>query len=372
MVNMENRGALEAGIRNLLENCGECREGQTLLIVHETEQDGYYDPELAPAVADVADRLGLKTRQFGVPLIPVVEEPPDDLHAAMDNADCTLFFARLGDQIRFRPSSTRSLRVISYALDCKALASPFGTLPFDAFDHLKRLINQAVARAEEIRVTCPNGTDFSGAQLSSDGHTPEDVTIRRFPVSVFSPVAAAGFSGRIVQVGFLVGTGSSYYKPYGCALHAPVTMIIDGNRITEITGDNEAVAAARAHYKCVGERFGIDATFVHSWHAGIHPGCRYKEPAGRHFERWSGAAFGNPRLLHFHTCGASPPGEISLNILDPTVWFDGVAIWEKGRLYPDRLPGGSDLLNSVAGMRSLFANPVLEVGQGELGQLSSE
>ena len=52
--------------------------------------------------------------------------------------------------------------------------------------------------------------------------------------------------------------------------------------------------------------------------------------------RWAQTVFANPRVLHFHTCGTGPPGEICWMVIDPTVTIDGVALWENGRLHPDR------------------------------------
>ncbi len=350
-------------VQNLVFNCGNCTPNGTLLIIFETGGDGYYDPELAGSVARVASELGLKTEMVGVPFQQNVSDPDAQLAARMAAADCTVFFARLGDQVRFRTKDASMTQVISYALDREMLSSPFGTVPHSAFERLKNLINNAIASAAEIHVTCPDGTDFSG-RLTPDLTVDGDVTRSRFPVSVFTPVAARSFKGRLAQRGFLTGTGSNYYEPYSCQLYDTLFVDFDGNRITGFDGSAKDVAAAKAHYESVGTRFGIDTYFVHSWHIGIHPGCTYTQPAAQNFARWSGGAFGNPRLLHFHTCGAYPPGEISLNILDPTVRLDGVALWQDGRLCPDLIPGGTALLDSEPEMRSLFDAPSTAVGQG--------
>lgn len=359
---------LAAGARNLLVNCAGCQEGQRLLVVRETTCDGYYDPHLSRAILHVADGMGLHTETCGVPWIKRAGDPDPALAARIEAADCTLFLARLGDQIRFRPVRTATTQIISYALDRDMLASPFGTIDYRAFAALKTLIDTALARADEIHVTCPAGTDFTGTSTALPVRG-GDTTCKRFPVSVFAPVPAADFAGRIAQTGFLTGTGSQYYTPWCCPLEETLMVHFDGSRITEFDGTPRDVAAATAHYDFVGDTYGIDRHFVHSWHAGIHPGCAYPEPAGRHMERWSGAAFGNPRLLHFHTCGAYPPGEISLNILDPTLCIDGVAVWQDGVLRPERLAGGAALLQAYPDMRAVFDHPATEVGQASCGRL---
>lgn len=360
---------LQKGVRNLFFDCGGCAPGDTVLIVHERENDGYYDADFAQTVANCAIALGLTVEQFAVPFVAQAADPSPALAARMDAADCTVFLARLGDQIRFRAKSTATTRIISYALDREMLASPFGTIRYAAFEGLKQLINAAISAAQDIHVTCPLGTDFRGSlahPLTADG----EVTSKRFPVSVFAPVPAVAFRGCIAQRGFLTGTGSNYYDPYTCELKDTLTVAFDGNRITGFDGSSADVAAARGHYEHVGKTFGIDPFFVHSWHAGIHPGCDYRQTAAMHFERWSNGAFGNPRLLHFHTCGAYPPGEISLNILDTTVRLDGVPVWEQGRLNPDLITGGSELLDREPDMRALFEAPSPGVGQAHDNKLS--
>lgn len=360
---------LMEGARNLLINCAKCRPGQRLLIVYETEEDGYYDPELARAIMDVARDIGLITELFGVPLIRDVTKCNAHLAARTGASDCTLFLARLGDQIRFRPKGCDRTQIVSYALDREMLASPFGRVRYQAFDQLKGLLNHALAGAQDIHVTCPAGTDFSG-QPKGFSHATGDTTLKRFPVLIFAPVPARGFSGRIAQAGFLTGTGSRYYTPMTCEIKETLFVQFDGDRITGFEGAAADVARARAHYEFVAQKYGLDAYYVHSWHGGIHPGMMYKDPAAANFERWGGSAFGNPRLMHFHTCGAFPPGEISLNILDPTVRIDGVAVWENGRLYPERIAGGADLLAAYPDMADVFEHPATQVGQAACGRLA--
>ncbi len=358
---------LQAGIKNLLLGCGGCAPGHSLLIVRESGGGDYYDPELAPAVARIGEALGLRVSYADAPFTPDPREPEPALAASLAAADCTVFLARLGDQLRFRPDPGAARRIVCYALDRPMMASRFGHSDYRAFVALAALIDDAMVQAGEIRVTCPAGTDFEGRLQGAPGN---DTTCRRFPRSVFSPVAADGFQGQIAQRGFLTGTGSRYYAPYTCEIGGTLMVEIDGTRIAGFDGAPADVAAARAHYEATATRFGIDPYHAHSWHAGIHPGCRYDGPASDSFERWSGSAFGNPRLLHMHTCGAYPPGEISLNVLDPTVKLDGIALWDQGVLRPERLEGGAALLAEHPALAALFAEPETAVGQGASGELS--
>ncbi len=352
--------ALGAAMDNLLGHCAGLSAGSRLVVIRERASERFYDPAVAEAVARMAAERDIHTTLCDVPFCEEVSGLDAELADLMAEADCTIFFARLGDQVRFRalPKSTRA--IVSYALDLDMLTSAFGTAHFAAFVKLKYAIDAMIETAGEIRVTCPRGTDFIGPGVALGGK--QDVSIIRFPMSVFAPVPAAGFAGRAALAGFLVGTGSRYYSPYGRALQRRIIAHFASGRLTGFTGDAHDVRAAEAHYDDISARFDIDRNAVHSWHAGIHPGCAFRSPVDADFLRWSGGAFGNPRLLHFHTCGAYAPGEISWNILDPTVRIDGVAVWEDGRLHPERVPGGAQILADYPCAAAAFAEPESEVG----------
>ena len=359
------------GARNLLENCAGLSAGQNVLVLLEDRRTGYYSATLADAFEQAAAQMQLRAKVLEVPFFAEDPAISDELAEMMRAADATVFLARLGDQLRFSDRLASVSPVVCYALDEEMLGSAFGTTTYGALVELKALVNTALSKASRIRVTCPLGTDFSGpgAVFPDDAG---EVTVRRFPMSVFAPVPASPYRGRIAQAGFLVGTGSLYYQPYMRRLEDILTIRFEDGRITGFEGSEADMSAAQDHYRHVAERFGLDGSFVHSWHAGIHPGCSFRQPAGDNPERWSGAAFGNPRLLHFHTCGAYAPGEISLNIVDPTVTLDGIDVWENGRLHPERIDGGAQLLARHRELASLFANPAPENGLGPAGRLSGD
>jgi len=358
---------LRAGIENMLIRCGGLRPGQSVLILTETEESGYYDPGLAGAVAEVADALGL---------VATIRREPFTSHAApaaatlaeIGRADRTVFLSRLGDQLRFDTALAAAAPVMCYALDRGMMASGFGRAEHDAFLALLKCLNAALAAARDIHVTCPLGTDFAGPGAAFP-ETDAEVSVRRFPLSVFTPVPAGDYAGRIAQAGFLTGTGKTFYQPYNLPLDEVLTLDFDGNRITGFGGDPADAARAEAHYRQIGDMMGTEPFFVHSWHAGMHPGCGWPVQAGADIARWGGGAFGNPRILHFHTCGAYPPGEISVNVVDPTIRLDGVPVWQDGRLHPDRVPGGAEILARFPVAARLFAEPERAVGLAPSGRL---
>ncbi|MCV2889140.1 hypothetical protein [Ruegeria aquimaris] len=361
---------LRAGAENLLRNCGGLSAGDHLLIVQEEAGHGYYSDDLAAEIAGCAKTMGVETDLRTAPFDPIGSTLPASIQSAMATADRTLFLSRCGDQIRFSEEMRRTRPIVAYVLDTEMLASAFGRAHYDGFVEIKERLYSLLANAREIGVTCPLGTNFSGPGAAFPDKRISDVAITRFPMSVFAPVPAAGFSGVIVQDGFLVGTGSRFYQPYGCHLDSPIEIHFKDTVLEGFEGAPEDVRRAMAHFHNVGKRFGLNPMTVHSWHAGIHPGCFYTRPAAENFERWSGSAFGNPRLLHFHTCGNTAPGEISLNVLDPTIEVDGVKIWDAGVFHVSRVPGGAEILERYPCIRAVFENPEKQVGQGPTGRLS--
>lgn len=354
------RTAAERGVENLLLGCARAQPGERLLIATEPADLGYFDARVAPCVAATARELGLGVDVVDVGFEPRTPTLSDALLARIEEADIVLFLARLGDQLRFSDMPAGKRIVVSFALREELLASPFGTTDYATFLEIKAAVDAALAQAREVRLTCPAGTDVAGRPQIPQG-VDGDTTVRRFPMSVFTPVPAQGFSGR-VALRFLTGTGSRYYEGQMLDFEAPVFALLEDGRLTGFEGAAHDVARAEAQYDRVAGMFGIDRDAVHSWHAGIHPGCGFYWDIHENADRWAGAAFGNPRILHFHTCGAYAPGEICWNVFDPTIEVDGMALWERGVLRADRLPGGAGILSRHPDAAALFTAPDPEIG----------
>jgi len=356
------RNEVDSATRNLLLNCAKLRPGDRLLIIAERADCAHYAPELAGMIAQAAHALAIRSTITRVPFEDEVDDIDPQIKAEMAGSDCTLFLARLGDQLRFRGAGPCRKAIVSYALDAPMLASRFGRTHHQAFLELEAAIDRLLGHARRIRVTCPLGTDFEGPGHPQLIDKTTDTAITRFPLSVFAPVPAEGYRGRVALRNFITGTCSKFYKPYAAPLSDVLRIEFADNRIQRFDGDARDVAAAISHYDRIADRFDLDGRYVHSWHAGIHPGCAYPTPAERNFERWCSGAFGNPRILHFHTCGAYAPGEISWNVIDPTITVDEVAVWEHGRLRPERVPGGAEILARYPCARATFDDPATEIG----------
>jgi len=178
------------------------------------------------------------------------------------------------------------------------------------------------------------GTEFTGTEApggAPGGPEPSDVGILRFPQGVHAPVSARHVQGQSALSNYVTSTGSAYYQPDHLRLEAVVMAQVAGGTIRAFTGRKTDVKRLRAHYRRVSGLLGVDPEIVHSWHAGIHPGCCYRAPVHEDPDRWGNNVFTHPGILHFHTCGDSP-GEIAWNIENPTVTVDDRPLWERGRL----------------------------------------
>jgi hypothetical protein len=355
--------ALRLGARNLVKGCLGDVAGKTVLVVAEDPALGWYDAAAPASVGAVLDEMGasVKTLMVGAPKNHAI----DAVQAAMNEADEVIFFARIGDQGRFKSQYVGPRSVMSYALNAEMLAGGYGTLDHAAMIALKNAVDEITLGGRHIRVTCPLGTDFEGSpgeSLTEGG----EVIVSRYPMGVPKPVLANGFAGVVKLTHFLTPTGSKVYQPNCLELRDIVTAHIDGARIADITGPADLVRHFRRHYEQVAAKFGLDALNIDSWHAGIHPLMGYDMSASADPVRWAQTVFANPRILHFHTCGTGPPGEICWMVIDPTVTIDGVALWENGRLHPERFASTRNVLKAWPELASAFAAPVGLVGLGDV------
>lgn len=366
---MDRRTALARGARNLLVSCARLRPGAGLAIVHEDPALGWYDLEAPLAVAEEARGLG------AVPSLVRVgapgNEPDERAVKAVAEHDTVVFFSRIGDQDRFGDPAPGKTVVMCYARDAAMLASAYGRTDHRALLDLAAAVDRVLLRAGNIRLSCPLGTDLAGAPPTGAGEPGESTepgergagaAVRRFPLGVHRPIEAAGFSGRVVLAGWLASTGSKVYEPASLALESPVAAEVASGRLVGLHGEAGLVDRVRAHYRMVADKFGLDPGAVHSWHAGIHPGCAYPARAAEDPDRWANNVFTNPRFVHFHTCGALPPGEICWTVLDPTIEVDGVALWRAGRLRPGAFAPLRDCLSRWPALAPLFADPSDAIG----------
>ena len=353
---------LRLGAINLIEGCLGNVIGKTVLVVKEDPQLGWYDSAAPASVEGILLEKGatVKTLTVGEPknhAITAVQE-------AIDAADEVIFFARIGDQGRFKSQYRGPRPVMSYALNAGMLASGYGRLDHRAMLALKNAIDDVTLGAQHIEITCPLGTHVEGTPGNSITEGGE-VTVSRYPMGVPKPVLAKGFTGEVKLTHYLTPAGSKVYTPAYLELPGVITAHIQGTCIADVTGHVDLVRAFREHYRRVATEFDLEPFNIDSWHAGIHPLMGYDIPASSDPVRWSQTVFPNPRFLHFHTCGIGPPGEICWMVLDPTISIDGVALWENGRLHPERFSSTMKVIRAAPKLANAFSAPISEVGLGK-------
>ncbi|MDA0706138.1 MAG: hypothetical protein O2805_05845 [Proteobacteria bacterium] len=355
---------LRDGIDNLLFNCIGAKAGESLAIVSEQGVGGYYSATLDRVVAARARARSLDVHLVVAPVLEEVNTFPDEIRQVIESTDHVLFLSRIGDQVRFSELGRIGSTTMCYALDEESFATPFCSAHYEFFVRLKNMVNAAVFGEKEITIRCASGTYLHGISAGDPGDddTVGDVTVKRFPMTVFRPIPANTFSGKIALTRWLVRTGTRIYEPESVLIDGVVFALVENGRIVDFDGASGEVEKIRAHYAFVANKFNIQADLIHSWHAGIHPQNGYFGTATDNLTRWAGSAFGNPRYLHLHTCGDYPPGEICISVFDPTVSVDGVDLWRDGRFVFAESTAVKTLQYEYPGMQQLFENPVMEYG----------
>lgn len=325
---------LRAGAVNLLVDCVGVEANQRLLVLHENPRHGYYDEGAPLAVAREARALGAQVQMLEAPLIAGPEALPPAIRNAIEYADHTVFFSRIGDQLRFRELSGAGTKTMCYALDAELLASDFCTVPHGLFERVLHRLQDELDHASRWRMTCPLGTDVTGQFEPTTGATGagDSFTLGLFPIVTFNPVSCRSMHGRVSLAHWLMSTGTHSYDDDVLMIDRPITAIVDRGRIVDFLGDHETVTRVRSHYERVSTAFGIDPWVVHSWHAGVNPKTFYPRDATENIERWGGVTFGSPRYTHFHTCGDYSPGEIAWSLFDTTIYIDDEVYWQDGIL----------------------------------------
>lgn len=334
-----------AGADNLLDNCVGAKAGETVLVVKEDQDLGYFDIQGADIVAERAKMRGANVMSLTTPRVKGPYAVPPLVRAAVAEADHTIFFSRIGDQMRFCGLPASGTVTMSYALDVKSLASDFCTLPHPFMMEFNALLQTEFERSHNWQITCPMGTEISGITPEKEPEAvADDFQVALFPVTVPKPVPANKMNGKIVLTRWVNSTNTHLYDPELHRLEGSVTAIVENGRIIRMEGEPDAVSGLEKHMIRVGAEFGIDPYLIHSWHAGINPKAQYFGKASDDPARWAGMMFGSPRYLHFHTCGDYAPGEICWHILDPTVTSGNRVLWDQGQIAIDEINGIDTLL----------------------------
>lgn len=325
-----------AGALNLLKNCLSIEAGDNVLIIGEEGRSAFFDAAVCDIVAEAAREAGARPRIMIAPQTDGPNDIPADIAEAMGNADHTLFFARLGDRMRFVRLPGNGTKTMCYTRDAGYLGAEFGRVPYGLYvDVLDRLMAR-ISVASACRIRCPLGTDLTADLALPDGENSggdpvaADFTVKLFPVMIFPPLSCAQMSGRLALGRWLMSTTVNAYEGSLFEIGGDVFAILDRGRITGFEGAASEVARIEAHFRKVASSVGGDPFAINSWHAGIYPKTYYPGVATKRVEHWADIVYGSPRYTHFHACGGDP-GDICLSLFDATISFDEEVLWDAGR-----------------------------------------
>jgi len=337
------------GAVNLIRNCLSARSGQTLLIVGEEGPEAFFDRVLCDQVARVAEEQGIDAQVVIAPVTNTASEISSDLAAAIAQADHTVFFARMADQIRFLGIEGARSMFACYVLEPDLMDDPFTGVDHRFFQSVHDLLVTRIEQSGTFRIQCPDGTDLTGrTRLSPDDGGLGEFAVKPFPIVIFPPVSASGMSGQIALVHPLTSSSTNLYEDSVFVPRNPVMATVENGRLVGFEGEAEEAARMSAHFRRVGAMTGGDPFAINSWHTGINTLTRCAFDPLSDAERWGTAAFGSPRCTHFHACGPEP-GDIAINLFDATITFDDVTLWQDGRFVFMERPEVRALLETYPG-----------------------
>ena len=330
MVQDPTKEAVERGAENLLVNCAKARAGENILIVGETGPSPYFDALLCDDVASVAGRLGMRPEV--VMTVPGADAGafPEVVRAAMKTADRTIFFSRLGDQVRFSLGPEQNRAVMAYTLTRKHLGAPFATVDFETMKTLHNALLEMILAAQSYRISGACGTDLTGTIRKGRKDAVADFALELFPVMIFPPVVCDDVNGTYVIKHFVTSSSTRAYEDSVLILDTPIRAKVENSRMVSFDGPDALVARLKAHLVRAAALTGGDPMTINSWHTGINPNTFYDGDPYDDLERRGTVAYGSPRYTHLHVAG-NDPGDAAFHLMDATISFDGKAAWDQGR-----------------------------------------
>lgn len=329
---------VRSAARNMLVDGCDMKAGDEVLILNE---NGITEPAVSDIIEDEARKLGGRVHVMWTDTVKGPEDLPPSVVKAFESPDVTVFNHMIAGVLRLVPFNGRGMKMLNFLQTWDQLGSPFGRVPYKVWLEVLKELGPRLGQARTWRITCPLGSDFSGS-IPQPGQSPrggkatdakstgDGFTLRTFPLGVCQVFGSMQASGRLA-VRWLTPSGVHVFEPNGIALPSPVMLEIDNGHITGFEGDAEAVSQLRAYMEKCGSEMGKDPYIVNSWHAGINPRCGVTAgPEQQGLDQWMYMVHANPRIVHLHTIGAAPPGEMSIPVVDPTIEFDGEKVWDKG------------------------------------------
>lgn len=339
---------IEAGARNLLLNCAEVEAGDSILLVGEQSESAYFDPQLCDDIARVARGLGVDTRVILAEPVADASQFPRSINDAMLSVDKTIFFSRLGDQVRFMETPGNSKKIMCYTLTRKHLGSTFASVSFITMKKIHDLLTKKIIGSKRYRIESSDGTRLDSEIIHDPQSAKPAVTefsLELFPVMIFPPVNFSNLNGQILLRDFLLSSSTREYSDSVLILNSPVMARIENSRFVDFEGDTREIEKIKHQFERAAKITGGDAYALNSWHTGINPHTFFDGDPYADLELWGTVTYGSPRYTHIHAAG-NDPGDISIQLFDAGISFDDELFWDKGKfVFLDR-PEVQSLLDS--------------------------
>ena len=324
---------IQIGARNLLLNCAEAKAGDRVLLVGEQCAAPYFDSQLCDDLAAACTGLGMQAQIVLAKPRASAAHFPDTVAQAMLSADVTIFFSRLGDQLRFLDSPGSSRKIMCYTLDRDHLASPFAGIDCRVIQRVHDQLFERIKGSKSYSIDAPNGTALTAAlpqAQDEDQPLAAEFTLDLFPVMIFPPINFYQLNGQLVLEHFLTSSSTRAYADSVLMLDSPVTVQIEDSRMVDFEGDGDLIKRLQQQLERAASITGGDAYQLNSWHTGINPYTFFNGDPYQDLERWGTVAYGSPRYTHIHAAGYDP-GDISIQLFDASICFDDETLWDNGR-----------------------------------------
>lgn len=327
---MARIGEIEPGVRNLLLNCAKARPGDHVLLVGEEGDDPYFDPAICDAVAGIAEGYGLLPEVAMAAPVADASQFPSAIHEAMLRADRTIFFSRLGDQVRFNLPGDRAKAVMTYTLGLDYLAAPFAAADFGVMKKVHDALLDLILSARSYRLTGACGTDLVSHTVGRRDEAVADFALELFPVMIFPPVICHDMHGTLAIRHFVTSSSTRAYADSTLVIDRPILVRVEHSRMTGFEGPHDLVTRLKAQLARAAALTGGDPFRINSWHTGINPNTYFKGDPYADLERWGTVAYGSPRYTHMHAAG-NDPGDAAFHLMDLTISLDDETVWDRGR-----------------------------------------
>lgn len=321
---------VEPGARNLLLDCAGARPGDRVLLVGEDGDDTYFARDLCPAVSEVARKLGMTPEVVMAMPVSDASAFPVVVREAMERADRTIFFSRLGDQVRFDMPNDKARAVMTYTLDLEYLSAPFASADYVLMRRIHDALLDLILNTKSYRITGACGTDLVSEIVAGRKEAVADFALELFPVMIFPPVICHNMNGVLAIRNFVTSSSTRAYDDSVLVLDQPIMAEIENSRMVGFDGPAELVARLKTQLKRAAALTGGDPYLINSWHTGINPGTYFKGDPYDDLELWGTVSYGSPRYTHMHAAGIDP-GDAAFHMMDLSIAFEDQLIWDKGR-----------------------------------------